>query len=40
MADVFNLFNSAIINRRYDNYFGDYITDNGGCRFPVRTGTG
>jgi hypothetical protein len=29
MADVFNLLNSAIINRRYDNYFGDYITTDG-----------
>jgi hypothetical protein len=29
MADVFNLFNSAIINRRYDNYFGDIYTTGG-----------
>lgn len=38
MADVFNLFNSAIINRRYDNYFGDYITDNGGVQLEGADG--
>jgi hypothetical protein len=29
MADVFNLFNKAIINREYDYYLGDVYTDQG-----------